>query len=29
MKKEHEMALEVCNEILEGIKKKVRKIPID
>ena len=29
MKKEHKMALEVCNKILEDIKKKVRKIPID
>ncbi len=29
LRKEHEMALEVCNEILDNIKKKVRKIPID
>lgn len=28
IKTEHEMALEVCNEILSQVKKKVKKIPI-
>ncbi len=29
LKKEHEIALKVCNEILDSMKKKVTKIPID
>jgi DNA-binding transcriptional ArsR family regulator len=29
IREEHEMAVKVCNEILENIKKKVKKIPID
>lgn len=29
IKNEHQMALEVCNEILKTVKKKVTKIPIE
>ncbi len=28
IKKEHKIALQVCNEILEGVKKKVKKIEV-
>ena len=29
IKKEHEMALQVCNEILEKVKRRVKKIEVD
>ncbi len=29
MKKEHEMALLVCNEILESVKKRIKKIQVE
>jgi predicted transcriptional regulator len=29
IRKEHEIAVKVCNDILENIKSKVKKIPID
>lgn len=29
IKKEHEMALQVCNEILANVEKRVKKIPVE